>query len=133
MTKKQINYRKQLLAIIHTHEFYRHAKANDAWQDFLANWGVKSSAELSIKELVNVLAVMNGKEDPKAKFNEFATASQIYAIEVLWQKVAKDASMRALLFFIKRVTKNLYLKIEYLKKTEASKVLIVLKKMENNR
>ena len=77
-----------------------------------------------------MIAVMNGKEDPKAKFNEFATASQIYAIEVLWQKVAKDASMRALLFFIKRITKNLYLKIEYLKKTEASKVLIALKKME---
>lgn len=130
MTKKQANYRKQLLAIIHTHEFYKHAKANEAWQDFLSNWGVKSSAELSIKELVNVLAVMNGKDSPKDPNLEFATPSQIYAINILWQKVANDSSTRALLWFIKRITKNLYVKPEFLKKREASKVLIALKKME---
>lgn len=130
MTKKQTAYRKQLLAIIHTHEFYKHAKANEAWQDFLSNWGVKSSAELSIKELVNVLAVMNGKDSPKDPNLEFATPSQIYAINILWQKVANDSSMRALLWFIKRITKNLYVKPEFLKKREASKVLIALKKME---
>ena len=73
---------------------------------------------------------MDGKDSPKPVTTEFATASQIYAIRCLWQRVSNDTSDRALLFFIKRVTKNLYLKIEYLKKTEASKVLIALKKME---
>ncbi|MBT0611971.1 phage protein GemA/Gp16 family protein [Campylobacter hyointestinalis] len=132
MSKKQENYRKALLAIVHTHPFYKHAKENEAWGEFLSNWGVDSSAKLSIKELVNLIVVMDGKEKPKSKDSQFATRSQIYAIETLWQKVAKDSSYRALLIFIKRITKNLYLKIEYLKKHEASKVLIVLKKMENN-
>lgn len=130
MTKKQEIYRKQLLAIIHTHPFYKHAKQNEAWEEFLSAWAVKSCAQLKVKELINLIAVMDGKDSPKPVTTEFATASQIYAIRCLWQRVANDTSDRALLFFIKRVTKNLYLKIEYLKKTEASKVLIALKKME---
>lgn len=74
---------------------------------------------------------MDGKDNPKSSTAEVATQSQIYAIKSLWQRVANDKSDRALLFFIKRITKNLYLKIEYIKKREASKTLIVLKKMEN--
>ena len=131
MTKKQEIYRKQLLAIIHTHPFYKHAKQNDAWEDFLSGWAVKSCAELKIKELTNLIAVMDGKDSPKPGTTEFATASQVYAIRSLWQRVANDTSDRALLFFIKRITKNLYLKVEYIKKKEASKTLIVLKNMEN--
>ena len=131
MSKKQEIYRKQLLAIIHTHPFYKHAKQNEAWEEFLSAWGVKSCAQLKVKELINLIAVMDGKDNPKSSTAEFATQSQIYAIKSLWQRVANDKSDRALLFFIKRITKNLYLKIEYIKKREASKILIVLKKMEN--
>lgn len=131
MSKKEEIYRKQLLAIIHTHPFYKHAKQNDAWEEFLSAWDVKSCAQLKVKELINLIAVMDGKDNPKSSTAEFATQSQIYAIKSLWQRVANDKSDRALLFFIKRITKNLYLKIEYIKKREASKILIVLKKMEN--
>ena len=131
MSKKEEIYRKQLLAIIHTHPFYKHAKQNDAWEEFLSAWNVKSCAQLKIKELINLIAVMDGKDNPKSSTAEFATQSQIYAIKSLWQRVANDKSDKALLFFIKRITKNLYLKIEYIKKREASKILIVLKKMEN--
>ena len=131
MSKKEEIYRKQLLAIIHTHPFYKHAKQNNAWGEFLSAWDVKSCAELKIKELTNLIAVMDGKDNPKSSTAEFATQSQIYAIKSLWQRVANDKSDKALLFFIKRITKNLYLKIEYIKKKEASKILIVLKKMEN--
>ena len=131
MSKKEEIYRKQLLAIIHTHPFYKHAKQNDAWGEFLSAWDVKSCAQLKVKELINLIAVMDGKDNPKSSTAEFATQSQIYAIKSLWQRVANDKSDKALLFFIKRITKNLYLKIEYVKKREASKILIVLKKMEN--
>ena len=131
MSKKQEIYRKQLLAIIHTHPFYKHAKQNEAWEEFLSAWNVKSCAQLKVKELINLIAVMDGKDNPKSSTAEFATQSQIYAIKSLWQRVANDKSDKALLFFIKRITKNLYLKIEYIKKREASKILIVLKKMEN--
>lgn len=131
MSKKQEIYRKQLLAIIHTHPFYKHAKQNEAWEEFLSAWGVKSCAQLKVKELINLIAVMDGKDSPKSDETEFATASQIYAVRSLWQRVANDTSDKALLFFIKRVTKNLYMKVEHIKKKEASKTLIVLKKMEN--
>lgn len=131
MSKKEEIYRKQLLAIIHTHPFYKHAKQNEAWEEFLSAWDVKSCAQLKVKELINLIAVMDGKDNPKSSTAEFATQSQIYAIKSLWQRVANDKSDKALLFFIKRITKNLYLKIEYIKKREASKILIVLKKMEN--
>lgn len=131
MSKKEEIYRKQLLAIIHAHPFYKHAKQNDAWEEFLSAWDVKSCAQLKVKELINLIAVMDGKDNPKSSTAEFATQSQIYAIKSLWQRVANDKSDKALLFFIKRITKNLYLKIEYIKKREASKILIVLKKMEN--
>ena len=131
MSKKEDIYRTQLLAIIHTHPFYKHAKQNDAWEEFLSAWNVKSCAQLKVKELINLIAVMDGKDNPKSSTAEFATQSQIYAIKSLWQRVANDKSDKALLFFIKRITKNLYLKIEYIKKKEASKILIVLKKMEN--
>ncbi len=131
MSKKEEIYRKQLLAIIHTHPFYKHAKQNDAWGEFLSAWDVKSCAQLKVKELINLIAVMDGKDNPKSSTAEFATQNQIYAIKSLWQRVANDKSDKALLFFIKRITKNLYLKIEYIKKREASKILIVLKKMEN--
>ena len=131
MSKKEEIYRKQLLAIIHTHPFYKHAKQNDAWEEFLSAWNVKSCAQLKVKELINLIAVIDGKDNPKSSTAEFATQSQIYAIKSLWQRVANDKSDKALLFFIKRITKNLYLKIEYIKKREASKILIVLKKMEN--
>ena len=131
MSKKEEIYRKQLLAIIHTHPFYKHAKQNDAWEEFLSAWDVKSCAQLKVKELINLIAVMDGKDNPKSSTAEFATQSQIYAIKSLWQRAANDKSDKALLFFIKRITKNLYLKIEYIKKREASKILIVLKKMEN--
>lgn len=131
MSKKEEIYRKQLLAIIHTHPFYKHAKQNDAWEEFLSAWNVKSCAQLKVKELINLIAVMDGKDNPKSSTAEFATQSQIYAIKSLWQRVANNKSDKALRFFIKRITKNLYLKIEYIKKREASKILIVLKKMEN--
>lgn len=131
MSKKQEIYRKQLLAIIHTHPFYKHAKQNEAWEEFLSAWSVKSCAQLKVKELINLIAVMDGKDSPKSDETEFATASQIYAVRCLWQRVANDTSDKALLFFIKRVTKNLYIKVEHIKKKEASKTLIVLKKMEN--
>lgn len=63
MTEKQQILRKNLLAKIHTHSFYKEALRVGAWQEFLENnFSVKSSAKLSIKELLVLLDMMNGKE-----------------------------------------------------------------------
>lgn len=63
LSQKQISYRKQLLARIHTHPVYKQAKANEAWGDMLeANFETSSSAELSIKELNLLLDLLNGRD-----------------------------------------------------------------------
>lgn len=61
MTEKQRKLRKCLLAKIHLDNFYIGASQNGAWQEFLLNnFGVISSAKLSIKELLILLDLMNG-------------------------------------------------------------------------
>lgn len=67
MTKKQEYLRRGLLAKIHLHPFSQKGKELDAWSEYLLNsYGVRSSAELSIDELYNLLDVMSGKAEPKA-------------------------------------------------------------------
>lgn len=61
MTEKQRIFRNTLLTKIHTHEFYKGCIENEAWSEFLMNnFGVISSAKLSIKELLILLDLMNG-------------------------------------------------------------------------
>lgn len=63
MTEKQRVLRNSLLSKIHLHIFYKEAFRVGAWQEFLKNnFGVESSAKLSIKELLILLDMMNGKE-----------------------------------------------------------------------
>jgi hypothetical protein len=67
MTTRQEFLRRGLLAKIHQHPFVQQSKLVDAWEDYLSNgYGVKSSAELSINELYNLLDLLNGKvSEPK--------------------------------------------------------------------
>jgi hypothetical protein len=66
MTPKQEYYRRALLAKIHCHPYCKERKEMEVWEDFLLNcYAVKSSAELSIDELFNLLNVINGKAEPK--------------------------------------------------------------------
>ena len=62
MTEKQRILRNNLLAKIHTHSFYKEASRVGAWQEFLENnFNAQSSAKLSIKELLSLVDLMNGK------------------------------------------------------------------------
>ncbi len=128
MTKSQEIYRKKLLAMIHLHPFYKHAAQEGAWSVFLNSWGVSSCAELSAKELSNVLAVMDGKAAPH-RFIDAATASQVFAIRNAWQNVARNVSETALLAFIKRIIKQPCADISKISKRQASRVLAALRKM----
>jgi hypothetical protein len=66
MTQKQEYLRRGLLAKIHIRPFTKQSKELDAWQEYLLNsYGVRSSADLSIDELYNLLDVMDGKTQPK--------------------------------------------------------------------
>ena len=51
MTKKQKNYKKALLKLVHISKMYKEVYANDRelWEEFLNNnYGVKSSKFLSV-------------------------------------------------------------------------------------
>lgn len=128
MTKSQEIYRKKLLAMIHLHPFHKHAVQEGAWDVFLQSWGVGSCAELNVKELVNVLAVMDGKAVPH-RFIDAATAPQVFAIRNAWQNVARNVSETALLAFIKRIIKQPCADISKISKRQASRVLAALRKM----
>jgi len=64
MTQKQEYLRKGLLMKIHVHPSVKQRKELEVWQDFLFNsYGVRSSAELSIDELYNLLDTLNGRAE----------------------------------------------------------------------
>lgn len=132
MTKSQEIYRKKLLAMIHLHPFHKHAVQEGAWDVFLQSWGVGSCAELNVKELVNVLAVMDGKAAPH-RFIDAATAPQVFAIRNAWQNVARNVSETALLAFIKRIIKQPCADVSKISKRQASRVLAALRKMGESR
>lgn len=132
MTKSQEIYRKKLLAMIHLHPFHKHAMQEGAWDVFLQSWGVGSCAELNVKELANVLAVMDGKAAPR-RFEDAATAPQVFAIRNTWQNVAANVSETALLAFIKRIIKQPCADVSKISKRQASRVLAALRKMRESR
>ena len=132
MTKSQEIYRKKLLAMIHLHPFHKHAVQEGAWDVFLQSWGVCSCAELNIKELVNVLAVMDGKATPR-RFESAATAPQVFAIRNAWQSVAVNVSETALLAFVGRIIKQPCADVSKLSKKQASWVIAALRKMREAR
>lgn len=66
MTQKQKIYRYNLLKKIHTNDAYKLIKANNAWEMWLeARFGESSCANLSIKELLNVLLMLNSDKFEK--------------------------------------------------------------------
>lgn len=90
MTKKQEIYRKQLLAIIHTHPFYKHAKQNDAWQEWLMlRFGVESSKELSISELNLALDILQERIDDRLGFEPDIKGRRIFKKDAITQKQLK--------------------------------------------
>lgn len=135
MTEGQKALRKKLLAKIHQHPFCKEAKELESWTAFLQNgYGVTSSADLSIDELMNLFDVIRGIKEPKIggvreSKEGMASPKQIYTIEKLWDEKAKDKSSLALRKFIKRTIKIMPLHLRSLSIMDASRVITAIKKL----
>jgi hypothetical protein len=140
MTEKQKAFRKSLIKSIHCALQYRVMKENDAWQTTLMAWyGVDSSALLSIDELNNLLAILNGESvKPKQTLrgrpaistkSGMATASQIKAIESAWINNSREKTSLARVKFMAKVINREVLFLPELTKSEATKALTAMNRM----
>jgi hypothetical protein len=131
MTHKQKVYRNDLLRLIHTHPKYKEIKAADAWEDWLhVRYAKTSSKDLSIEQLGNVIARLKGRVADNGGYEERATKPQVDLMKSLWEERAtSDKSIEALKRFCKRVVKIVPLHLEVLTKEQATKIIVVLRKM----
>jgi len=130
MTKKQKNYKKALLKLVHTSKMYKEVYANDRelWEEFLNNnYGVKSSKFLSISELEGLVDYLNYRTT-KIKV-EPATMNQIRYMNHLWNKKGRVKGVFGLLKFIRGRMGFDVLKLKDLTKEQATKVIIGLEKL----
>jgi len=143
-------YRKRLLATIHSHKKHKELKSVDCWGDWLhVRFGVESSAVLSIKELKMVLDIMNGVSEDGENLSDDksgremivrikqggksgsgnASLKQKKSIVALWQEKARDKSREAMFRFIHTVTKKLFVSLEAIDTKEASRVIMAMNKI----
>ncbi|PAF47729.1 hypothetical protein BKH46_02515 [Helicobacter sp. 12S02634-8] len=139
MTKKQGFYRKQLLTKIHIHPRYQEIKAAGAWEDWLIlRYSEKTSANLSLSELQEILLIFNGKKrdrdfavlDPNRKF--FLKDAISFAQKQKIQRLQEELgwSDEDLSRFIQKQIKSIK-KILDLSSKEASKVITGLDRTLN--
>jgi hypothetical protein len=66
MTQKQEYLKRGLLAKIHIHPQCKQRKELEVWEEFLfGSYGERSSANLSIDELYNLIDVLDGRTEPR--------------------------------------------------------------------
>jgi hypothetical protein len=133
MTKKQKEYKKVLLKLVHTSKMYKEVYSEDRelWEEFLKrNFGVKSSKDLSINELVRLVDYLNYKT---SELKEKATINQIKYMCYLWDKKGKIKGVFGLIKFIRERMRFRVLKLKDLTKEEATKIIIALEKLKEKK
>jgi len=132
MTERQERYRKGLIRSIHTSRRWREwfADHRDEYKEALRNaFGVESSTQLSIEQLVALDDWMNGRIDTlPRKRNDRISKRQLAKLRALWRSYARDQSDHALLGFVARVTTKRYLNPEMISKAEAQRCIAALER-----
>ncbi|ANV98303.1 hypothetical protein BBW65_07090 [Helicobacter enhydrae] len=133
MTEKQRQYRNALLRKIHTHPKYKEIKGAQAWGDYLyVRFGVSSSKELGIEELLSLIDSLNGYENGRGK--DIRGRVMLFGSRQD-QKIAlllEDLGMRGMIGeFIYRQTKKRTL--EECSTKEKTKIIIGLEKIKRER
>lgn len=141
MTPKQKEYHERLYKKVHMTPMYRtiYKGDRDLYESFLANaYGVRSSKQLSISELENLIDYLTGKtkntvQNPKGRpaIKGMATDAQITKIESMWKSIARDPSDSALRSFIKRQTGSFPLHLKTLTQKEATGIIVALEAMND--
>jgi len=136
MTPKQKRLKASLIKALHISKRYQeyYKENRDAYKELLSEYfGVESSLELGIEELIGLVDWMNFKRDVLPMRKEpNCTKAQLVMMQGLWREVARNTSEEALLAFVQRIIHKRYLHLHMLSKTEAQKVIPVLKKMQNS-
>lgn len=132
LTAKQKAYHKALVQYVHVSKKYRaYYKDNrDEYEEVLERaFGVRSSKELSVDDLTVLVDWLNHRRDdlPVHRPDKITDAQEVM-LRDLWGRYAKDKSDIALLTFVKRVAKKIYLKVELVDKQAATKCITALKK-----
>ena len=145
MKAKQKRYRNNLLSRIHTHARYKELYVASFWGEWLkVRYGVESSKYLSIKELWEVLDIFEGRKKDRGyclkdsigraqllplRKNSISkiTKNQALTIEGMLN-IVRYNDVKAKEFF-KKQTKRDIESIEILSKSEATKILIGLRKI----
>ena len=130
MTQTQKAYKIGLLRQLHTSLRYLNLYKNedDLYREFLLeNFGVKSSKDLDIESLKNLVSYMNFKAPlVKVKKSFAATANQTDYILTLWEKNSLNKDLFSLLSFAKKIIKKELQSLDEMSKDEAKKLIIAV-------
>ncbi len=133
-TKAQEALKKSLIQRVHVSNKYRsYYKDNreDYTEKLFEHFGERSSKDLNIDQLFALVAWLNN-ESPVLETikdrNKDVTLKQLTMIKGLWEVYANDQSETALRAFVFKVTKNRYLNMESISKTDATKCIVALKR-----
>lgn len=132
-SNKQQKFRKSLIVAVHTSikykQFFRDNK-EDYKVKLLLHFGVESSKDLSIEQLIALVDWLNHKAPELATIKDRrkeATQSQMIVIRRMWEVYANDQSDNALRNFIYKITKKRYLNLDMIARADATKCILALK------
>ncbi len=130
LTKAQEELKKSLIRAVHLSRRYTNYYKDDkeAYRELLEeHFGVKSSKELSISELIELNDYLNFRRG-SLSHTRLMSKAQERLLKELWSEVARDKSQRALIWFLKRFEGELRISVDRYSKKSASKAILALKK-----
>lgn len=127
MTPKQKIYKLALIKGLHISSRYINLYKNDdeLYREFLKeNFGVKSSKDLDIESLKNLVEYMNFQGELKKASTSFkATPNQIDYILHLWDKNSQTKDIFSLLKLVSKLLKKEVQNLAEISKTEAKTII----------
>ena len=131
MTQKQRAYKQALIKQVHTSKLYIdvYSKDRELYEDMLTNnFGVKSSKDLDIEQLIKLVKFLDGQTFVSLKTT--STKNQIAFLLTLWKQKARNKDEKSLLNLIYMRFKISLNSIYDLEKKDFKKVVAVLQNMK---
>lgn len=131
MTQKQRAYKQALIKQVHISKLYVdvYSKDRELYEDMLINnFGVKSSKDLDIEQLIKLVKFLDGQTFVSLKTT--ATKNQIAFLLTLWKQKARNKDEKSLLNLIYMRFKISLNSIYDLEKKDFKKVVAVLQNMK---
>ncbi len=134
MTKKQTNFKIGLIKSVHCSAMYKEVYADDRelYEGMLQRaYGVKSSKELGIEELVELSKFLNKKGELRLAPNKvYATKNQVSFIKSCWRANSRNKDLIGLLKLVKKIVKRDVNSVSKIYKSEAGGVISAVKSIK---